>query len=1083
MYLSVNKLLNAKDDQDFYRLFFIVVCILNIVFHYLFLNFVPASFDPLLLRLFCSAFFLLTFFVSYFDQKSIYYRVNVYFATIFFLGVNNCYLLGENNFIGEYFFGSVVTLLVVSFFCRRYYEMLILLCINLAAFTAGIFFANTYVELPPLILTEVLVSALACFLFLLRKSYILRFEDAMRQMADVKRNLEQTNQLLAFSNDRLTCLKAANPNIVFECDLETRTIVSKWHQENSILDKRTPKLVGGSINDLQITGLDHHLDILVQTQVPVNFEFDSFLGDSFKYSAVINPVFDDMGQLASRCVLVLNNITAIKNTELALKESELILFNEQIIAKMGSWWMDVSGKDISWSNNLFSILEVGFIPPDKSKLQFYVSLIHPEDRDDAQHYFATLANNPLNEFEHRLITPQGKLKYFKVICGQPIKDDRGNVLKFAGIIQDITALKLAEKLIRKSQIELSEVQAIAKIGGWNWDVTLNSLNWSDEIYRIYELDKDEVKDADHFKLLLAFVHPDDKELVAATFRDHLKLSRSFVEYRMITSSGKLKYISIIIGKTIKKDGVIKKVIGTLQDLTERKKIEFDYERSENKYKNVLTTIDLAAVTLNKDGIVVFCNKHLADITGYDKIEMVGMNWIDSFVPDYLKEQFTSWLQSNSFYPQHTSPIICRNGKQRIINWKNTVTYDEFGQIAETTSIGDDITEIKKAREALIIAKENAEKSSRFKSEFLSIMSHEIRTPMNAVIGTTNLLLQDNPEPRQMEYLNTLQYSSNNLLELINDILDYNKIEAGKLELYKQPFNIQKLVNNIIHSFAAKAEENATNIVLEIDEQIPSNLIGDQLRLGQILNNLISNAVKFTTQGQITIALTASHIRFDRLLINFSVRDTGIGISADTIEKIFDPFTQEFHANQNEYGGTGLGLAITKRLVELHNSTIDLKSTPGVGTEFTFSISFEKAGVEEQAATQHQANENNVKGMNILLVDDNKMNLLIATKFLNSWQAKVEQALNGQIAVDMANNNSYDLVIMDLQMPVMDGFEAARIIKQNRPGLPIIALSADAMPETSARALKSGMTDYMTKPFVPDVLFAKVAKHYNPIIVN
>ncbi len=300
-------------------------------------------------------------------------------------------------------------------------------------------------------------------------------------------------------------------------------------------------------------------------------------------------------------------------------------------------------------------------------------------------------------------------------------------------------------------------------------------------------------------------------------------------------------------------------------------------------------------------------------------------------------------------------------------------------------------------------------------------------------------------------------------------------------MYKLPCNISKLSSNILNSFTTKAEENGTNLEMVFDKNIPFNLIGDQLRLGQVLNNLLSNAVKFTKNGTVYLKLESQQMKFDKVSVKFTIADTGIGIAPENLEKIFDPFTQEFQSTQSDYGGTGLGLAITRRLVELHHSSINVVSIPGEGTEFSFTIEFEKAHIEESAETDtkpvDKGQEDNLRGMRVLLVDDNKMNLLIATKFLKNWQANVQHASNGKIAVEMAMATNYDVIIMDLQMPVMDGFEAASIIKQTQPEVPIIALSADAMPETQMKALKYGMEDYLTKPFVPEILFSKIIKHY------
>ncbi|WP_448702705.1 PAS domain S-box protein [Mucilaginibacter sp. AW1-3] len=1090
MALSIFRLSNASNDKDFYRLFFVILCFINLAFHFLYLDYAPQSYDPAMVRVGSSLLCLITAVISFFDQKKIYYT-SAYVTLLVFLGINNCYLLGENNFIGEYFLGSLVSLMVLSFFCRRSYEFVGLTLFNFIAFGCGLFFSTIIVELNLMGIALILFTGFAATLFLFRRSYILRSIKINNDVKERSATLNATSTELEMLKTNLRGLSAANTALVFEYDAG-KTCVGEWYQTEDILLNQPETLIGTNINTLQIPVLTNYFKHVQKTHQQASFEFYSLFGNEQWYRAVINPVFDEERHFTHRVTVTITDITELKVTAAALKENELILYNEQVVAKLGSWWTDSTYKDIFWSNNLFSILEVSDIPPDKTKLSYYISLIHDDDRPQAQQYFASLASNPLTEFEHRLITPKGHLKYIKVVSGYPVKDDKGAVIKVAGIVQDITESKQANRTIRSSQAELMEVQAIAKVGGWKWDVKVNDLEWSDEIYRIYDLEKEEVKNENHFKLLLAFVHPDDKAMVSSLFKDHTKLNRLFLEYRIITGKGNLKYISIIIGKTLKKDGVIRKIIGTIQDLTERRKIEIDFERAENKYKNVLETINLAAVTLNKQGDIIFCNKHLADIVGYDKSELLGMNWIDSFVPDNLKSQFKAWLDSNSFYTQHTSPVICKNGKQRVINWKNTVTHDEFGNMAETTSIGEDITDIKKAREALIIAKENAEKSSRFKSEFLSIMSHEIRTPMNAVIGTTNLLLQDNPAPRQLEYLHTLQFSSNNLLELINDILDYNKIEAGKLELYKQQFNIQKLAQNILQAFATKAEDNGSKLELAFDKNIPANLIGDQLRLGQILNNLLSNAVKFTTNGTVYLRLESQQIKQDRISIRFAVADTGIGIAPENLDKIFDPFTQEYSSTASDYGGTGLGLAITKRLVELHGSAINLSSKPGEGTEFSFTIMFEKAEVDEPAepitgtpaVTEHQRPEEvSIKGMSILLVDDNKMNLLIANKFLKNWNCKVQQASDGRMAVEMAMAHNFDLILMDLQMPLMDGFEAAALIKQSQPDIPIIALSADAMPETSAKAARYGMDDYLTKPFVPEVLFEKLARFYGKVKVE
>ncbi|MEO6978800.1 MAG: ATP-binding protein, partial [Mucilaginibacter sp.] len=487
-----------------------------------------------------------------------------------------------------------------------------------------------------------------------------------------------------------------------------------------------------------------------------------------------------------------------------------------------------------------------------------------------------------------------------------------------------------------------------------------------------------------------------------------------------------------------------------------------------------------AVSIDKKGSLIFCNRQMAQILGYDQNEILGLNWLEKFVPKNQRETLAESFRNNKFDAQFINSVLCRNGEERIISWQNTVSYDENGKIKEITGIGEDITDRQKATQALISAKELAEKSSHFKSEFLSIMSHEIRTPMNAVIGTTNLLLSENPLPEQVEYLNILKFSGENLLAIINDILDYNKIEAGKLELNAQPFNVINLAQKIKQSFYARVAEKDLEIDLGIDAGIPEYLVGDQVRLGQVINNLLSNAIKFTHEGKVSLLLTKQTCDDRHATIKFTVADTGIGISPENLALIFDPFMQESQNNDNDYGGTGLGLAITKRLIELHKSNISVISEPGKGTQFSFEITFDvaKQVQGENLLTPAAANaERNLQGMRVLVVDDNKMNLMIASKFLKKWQVEADEAISGELAIEMVNNNSYDLIIMDLQMPGMDGFETTKVIRQTNTCTPIIALTADAMPETHAKALAAGMCNYLTKPFVPDTLFEKVANHY------
>ncbi|CAH0995975.1 Sensor histidine kinase RcsC [Emticicia aquatica] len=386
---------------------------------------------------------------------------------------------------------------------------------------------------------------------------------------------------------------------------------------------------------------------------------------------------------------------------------------------------------------------------------------------------------------------------------------------------------------------------------------------------------------------------------------------------------------------------------------------------------------------------------------------------------------------------------------------------------------------KKIEAELILAKELAEKATQAKSEFLSMMSHEIRTPLNAIVGLTYLMQQEDISESMAENLKILQFSTDNLHVLINDILDFSKIEAGKVELESIPFDVKQLVSNIKKANQVKAEEKGNKIRLMVDDDIPNVVVGDSLRLGQVISNLVSNAVKFTRNGSITISLSYIRKFENNVLVEFSVADTGIGIPLEKQAMIFDKFTQANSATTRQFGGTGLGLVITKKLLELYGSEIQLESEAGKGAKFFFTIELEIGTEVKNKSSENTGellNENTLKGVKVLLVEDYPINIKVATKFLEKWRVDFDVAENGLIATEKFETGKYDVILMDIQMPVMDGYTAAEKIRGVDNAIPIIALTASATFTNQDRAFLVGMNDYVTKPFNPKELFHKIAKY-------
>lgn len=383
--------------------------------------------------------------------------------------------------------------------------------------------------------------------------------------------------------------------------------------------------------------------------------------------------------------------------------------------------------------------------------------------------------------------------------------------------------------------------------------------------------------------------------------------------------------------------------------------------------------------------------------------------------------------------------------------------------------------INKSREkTLIKEKRRAEELTQAKAEFLSVMSHEIRTPLNAVIGLSEILENNEPRPDQVEMIKTLKFSGENLSSLINDILDYSKIEAGKVVLESIPIDLNEILKNVYKSLLFKAKENQNEIVLNIPDQLPM-VYGDRVRIVQILTNLIGNSVKFTKSGKVVVSVVQLDKVGECVKISFSVMDTGVGIEQNKLDHIFDEFSQAESGTTRKYGGTGLGLTITKNLVKLHDSEINVKSEVGVGTNFYFDIEFEiYHGNEERA--KEQVTLESLENKKVLLAEDNAVNVMVAGIFLEQLNVTYDVVENGEEALKLAQLNNYDVILMDLQMPVLDGFEAAKKIIAQDIKTPIIALTASALIEDQLQATEAGMVDFISKPFKSEELKSKLLKY-------
>jgi signal transduction histidine kinase/ActR/RegA family two-component response regulator len=384
---------------------------------------------------------------------------------------------------------------------------------------------------------------------------------------------------------------------------------------------------------------------------------------------------------------------------------------------------------------------------------------------------------------------------------------------------------------------------------------------------------------------------------------------------------------------------------------------------------------------------------------------------------------------------------------------------------------------------LKLAKEQAEQGLKAKNEFLSTMSHEIRTPLNSILGMTHLILRDNPRTEQKDQLNVLLFSANNLLAIVNDILDYNKIEAGKVNFESIETDLVNVVKNIISGLRASADDKGIDLRLQIDPALQRPILGDPTRIGQVITNLVNNAIKFTRKGYVQLSIMVEHQNKEHITLTVKVEDTGIGIAQEKQKIIFEQFTQADTSTSRNFGGTGLGLAICKKLLELQGTTLKLISEQGKGSVFYFTQTFPKApekSQDEVAADPAPTEESKpLSGVSILLVEDNEVNILVAKTFLERWGASIDVAMNGKEALQKIDPAKHKLVLMDMHMPVMDGYEATRILRERGVHIPIVALTASLPREVEDRIKDTGINDIVVKPFVPDDLF-RVILHYTGI---
>ncbi|RDI54988.1 response regulator [Flavobacterium glaciei] len=485
--------------------------------------------------------------------------------------------------------------------------------------------------------------------------------------------------------------------------------------------------------------------------------------------------------------------------------------------------------------------------------------------------------------------------------------------------------------------------------------------------------------------------------------------------------------------------------------------------------------------ISTSGKITDMNNATVKATGVVRQKLIGTGFFDYFTEPKMAHDVFQKVFKDGFIAD--SPLILRhvNGNLIHVLFNGSVYKDDKGNILGAAIVARDVTNQKRIETELIEAKIFAENSTliaenavKAKQQFLANMSHEIRTPMNAIIGFTKVILRTNLTDKQNEYLNAIKISGDTLIVLINDILDLAKVDAGKMTFEKTPFKMKSSIAAMLHLFETKIQEKNLKLIKEYDTNIPDVLMGDPIRLHQIILNLVSNAVKFTTKGKITVSVDLINEDNEKVILKFSVTDTGIGISEEKIGTIFENFQQATSETSRLYGGTGLGLAIVKQLLEPQNGTIRVESTIHKGSTFSFTLPFQKTNSNVEIENESAEINSEMKNIRVLVVEDIALNQLLMKTLLDDFGFELDIAENGKIAIEKLQENEFDIILMDLQMPEMNGFEATKYIRNTMQStIPIIALTADVTTVDVYKCKAVGMNDYIAKPVDETVLYNKI----------
>jgi PAS domain S-box-containing protein len=792
------------------------------------------------------------------------------------------------------------------------------------------------------------------------------------------------------------------------------------------------------------------------------------------------PIFDKKGKVINFFAIE-EDITVEKETE-----AKLQAFDQNInmaLQKIGDnvWVHDFKTNISTFSPKEFDLL--GYSPKEfKSNVELWYNCIFTEDKKLVEDLDLKYRNGEIEQhsIEYRIIHKDGSIKWILDRGAVIEKTIEGKPLKTIGTHTDITEKINADKKLEELRVFYEKIldnipSDIAVFDKEHHYLYVNPMAINDPELRKWIIGK---KDEDYVKA---------RNKPQRILEDRKKLFNSIMKSKELKSweeafeqpDGSNKYILRNMYPLVNESNEVEMVIGYGLDITNIKNIQQQIEESEKKYREIIDNSLAIITTHDLEGKFLNANPMIGKVFGYSEEEFIGHPLTDFMLDDdkpFFNETYLNKIKINK-EATGIFRVLHKNG-HIVYTLYNNYLKEESGKEPYVIGFAVDITERILAEKELKKAKLVTEELAKTKHNFLANMSHEIRTPMNAIMGMSRQLLKSDLNDEQRSYLGNITNASENLLVIINDVLDLAKLEAGKLSFEKIPFAPQQVLENIMKVMMHKADENGLSLTNSFcDSRLSPVLIGDPFRINQIMLNLVSNAIKFTKVGSVDISCNVLKDNDAFQELEIKVADTGIGMEQSFLKDLFKKFSQEYESTSRKFGGTGLGMGITKNLVDNMGGEISVESEKDKGTTIFVRFTLEK-GTELEVSKKTNTVEaiSKLKGKKILVVDDNVMNRMVATLILDEYEVLVAEAGDGEEAINYLKNNECDLVLMDLQMPISNGYNASIIIRQQlKLDIPIIALTANVIKGEKEKCFEVGMNDYLSKPFDEDQFLEIISK--------